>query len=239
MNNLNIFIICNKQKEQKRYSHCQEQISKHLSNFNVKINYYYHIWADEITDEIYKKYCKTDKSMIKHGRSMKTNPLTKGEVSLVLNNVFCLKKILKEYKEGYFLILESDFFLNDNFYINLEKLVEYIKDINLNFDVINVGGGNRNYIKKKKLNKIINIIKVNDELNLIQTDINCCAEGLIWNINSIKRFINHFEKETDINGPWDTILDTIEYEFKLYWTSNPFLYGLSHIDKKNFKSEIH
>ena len=68
---------------------------------------------------------------------------------------------------------------------------------------------------------------------------NCCTEGVIWNVNSIKRFINYFEKETDINGPWDTILDTIGYKFKLYWTSFPFLHGLSLTDEKNFKSEIH
>ena len=238
MNNLNIFIICNKYKEQKRYLHCLEQVRKHLDNYNVKINYYYHIWADEITDDIYKKYCKTDKSMIRHGRSMKTNPLTKGEVSLVLNNVFCLKKILKEYKEGYFLILESDYFLFDNFYENLEKIINFIQDSNLEFDIINVGTGFRGYIKKKKLNKVTNTIKIDEELSLIQTNLNCGAEGLLWNIESIKKFIQNFEKESDINGPWDTILDVLEYEFKLFWSSFPFLHGLSVTDE-NFKSEIH
>lgn len=238
MNNLNIFIICNKQKEQKRFLHSEEQISKHLSKFNVKINYYYHIWADEITDDIYKKYCKTDKSMIKHGRNMKIKPLTKGEVSLVLNNVFCLKKILKEFKEGYFLVIESDFFLFDNFYKNLEKVVNFIQLRNLNFDIINIGKGFRQYIKKKELNKIIKTVKIDEELSLVKTNINCGAEGLLWNIQSVKKFIQNFEKDNDVNGPWDTILDTIEYEFQLYWTSFPFLHGLSVTDK-NFKSEIH
>ena len=238
MNNLNIFIICNKQKEPKRFLHSEEQISRHLSNFNIKINYYYHIWADEITDDIYKKYCKTDKSMIKHGRNMKIKPLTKGEVSLVLNNVFCLKKILKEFKEGYFLVIESDFFLFDNFYKNLEKVVNFIQLRNLNFDIINIGKGFREYIKKKELNKIVKTVKIDEELSLIKTNINCGAEGLLWNIQSAKKFIQNFEKDNDVNGPWDTILDTIEYEFKLYWTSFPFLHGLSVTDK-NFKSEIH
>tara|TARA_B100000674_G_scaffold207823_1_gene169963 strand:+ start:910 stop:1626 length:717 start_codon:yes stop_codon:yes gene_type:complete len=238
MNNLNIFIICNKHREKNRYTHSQEQISKHLSNFNIKINYYYHIWADEITDDIYKKYCKTDKSMIKHGRNMKINPLTKGEVSLVLNNVNCLKKILKEYKEGYFLILESDFFLFDNFYKNLEKIINFIQTSNLKFDIVNIGKGFREYIKKKNLNKIINTIKIDKELSLIKTNLNCGAEGLLWKIESIKKFIQNFEEENDINGPWDTILDTLEYNFCIYWSSFPFLHGLSVTDK-NFKSEIH
>ena len=218
MDKLKIFIICNKEFEKERYENSIQQLKK-ISKTNIEIEYFNYIWGHEITDNIYKKYCKTDKSMCKHGRLMNIKPLTNGEVSLVLNHIECLKNIRKMYKNdynGYFLILESDFILSDNFENNINDLLTFIYNQKLNFDIINIGKGFRPEHQRTFITD--ESFKINNNMDIKIATINCCTEAVLWNINSIIKFLNYFEKEEDVNGPWDTILDTNTInDWKLFW----------------------
>ena len=176
--------------------------------------------------------------MWKHGRKMINHPLTNGEVSLVLNNIELLRKIKEKYTTGYFLILESDFELLNNFFDDINAILNYINDSNLKFDIINVGTGFRKNMIKDGF-KYEEEIEINQNLKLQLYSNNCQAEALIWNIDSINKFLEYFDKDLDINGPWDTILDNLK---KIYWSSIPSVRGLSVIYPYNvdrFKSTIH
>ena len=159
------YIICNKDKEDFRFKKLLFQIQQldiNLPNYEI-FNF---IWGDEITDEIRNKYCKTDYSMKYHGRNLINNPLTNGEISLFLNYIECLRKIRREFKEGNFLILESDVIFSNEFNHFFKKIVESLPKLN-NWDIINIGCGSRNYLKRfnypKTIPFIINNIKFHNE----------------------------------------------------------------------------
>ena len=45
--------------------------------------------------------------------------------------------------------------------------------------------------------------------------------SMIWNYNSINKFITYFKSNNDINGPFDTVLDVFSLEndnFNIYWS---------------------
>ncbi len=171
-----------------------------------------------------------------HGRKKSVKPLTKGEVSLCLNNIECLKKIKATYNNGYFLILESDFIFNDNFEENIIILCDYLKNNNVNFDIINIGTGFRDQMTHllKKNQPLI----INEKIKLYEEKHNCCTEGILWNYNSITKFVNYFNKSEDINGPWDTILDELHrfIDWKIIMLDPPIVKQGSIIGL--FKSEL-
>lgn len=233
---INIFIICNKSKENDRIQNIENQI-KNLDNNIFNINFYNFIWFDEIDENIVNKYCKTDNSMKYHGREKNIKPLTKGEISLVLNNINCLKYIKDNFNNGNFIILESDFLFINNFDKNIIKLMNYINNID-NWDIINIGTGFRSEMEheiRKSDCIIFENIKFYKEIK------NCCTEGIIWNYNSINKFLNYFNIEEDINGPWDTMLDLlsiyINNSWNIYWSEPAFVSQGSILGM--FNSKIH
>lgn len=204
---LSIYIICNKTKETDRLKSIEKQLKKIINKKYFKINFYFYLWKDEINDNHIKHYCKTDNSMRYHGRTKSVKPLTKGELSLCMNHIECLKKIKDTYEDGYFLILESDFLFNSDFEENIIILCDYLKNNNVNFDIINIGTGFRKEMAHElKKNKPLII---NEKLKLYEEKKNSCTEGILWNYNSITKFLSYFNKFEDINGPWDTILDEL------------------------------
>ena len=236
---LSIYIICNKIKEKDRFQSIETQLEKIKNKNSFEINFYSYLWGDELNDNHYNHYCKTDNSMKYHGRKKNVKPLTKGELSLSLNNIECLKKIKQTYKEGYFLILESDFLFNSDFEENIIMLCDYLKNNNVNFDVINIGTGFRKeMIHELKKNEPLTI---NEKLKLYEERRNCCTEGILWNYNSITKFLSYFNKFEDINGPWDTILDElhrfVDFPWKIIMLDPPIVDQGS--IKGLFKSKIH
>ena len=220
MNNINkkleltISIICNKKEEPERFKNGQIQINKLIKEsekiLKININWFFYIWKDEITEDIRKKYCKTDNSMRNHNRFMKTYPLYTGEISLVLNHVNCLKKIRELYTNHYHLILESDFILDENFLEKMNSLLNFIHNNNINFNIINIGQGLRPFHKPKLLGETL---KIDDNFRIEKVKDNSCSEAILWNIDSINRFLQYFDIEEDINGPWDVLLDELKNTF--------------------------
>lgn len=208
------FVLCNKEKESDRYNNLLKEFNK----VNLNHEYFTYIWKDEINNEIRNKYTKTDYSMAFHGRSMKNKPLTNGEISLVLNYIECLKYIKNNYNDGLFLIVESDIFFKTDFSVNLNKILQSIKDLDT-WDIINVGQGANQIPTGRK--QLLNNIEFYKE------PINRFAEGIIWNYNSICKFLDYFMKNEDINGPIDTIMDVYSEHiknFNIYWTIPSIIY---------------
>ena len=74
--------------------------------------------------------------------------------------------------------------MNDNFSLDLDKLLYYLNTKNINFDIINIGEGFREtmldtYFLKNDTHEF------DKNLKLRRSKRNSCAEGIIWNINSI------------------------------------------------------
>ena len=63
MDKLKIFIICNKILEKDRYNHSIEQLKK-ISKNKIEIEYFSHIWAKDITNDIYNKYSEFFKVLV-------------------------------------------------------------------------------------------------------------------------------------------------------------------------------
>ena len=234
------FIICNPIKERFRYFNLVKQIKENSINFH-KCQIFNYIWGDQITPEVRSKYCKSDYSMRFHNRNMKQNPLTNGEISLFINHIECLRKIRKEYTSGNFLILESDVIFCKDFNFYFEKVLDSCKNIN-DWDIINIGYGTRYFLIKKKGYPKSEPIILND-LKFYKEDINCCIEGLIWNYKSICKFLDYFEKDEDIDSPFDTKIDIysqIKKEFNIYWCCPCLVKQGSMLTKSSlFKSTIH
>lgn len=213
------FVIINKEKEQHRYKNFLTQIeNKNLHDF-LNIHYFNHCWKNDITPEIRKKYCKSDWTMKKHGRNMIDKPLTNGEISLFLNSIECLKNIRSKYNNGYFLILESDVILKKEFCKNrLYEIINNIKNIQ-DLDILNIGTGPEDYFIHHGYPKTPPIIINKDKY--YKENINKCTEGIIWKYSSICKFLDYFEKDECIDGPWDTKMDVLSTYiggFNIYWS---------------------
>lgn len=232
MNFNKTFVLCNKNKEPDRYLHLINQFGKVGFNNYELFNY---IWGDEITADIRNKYCKSDYTMKLHGRRMIDKPLSNGEISLFLNYIECLKKIRKDYTEGLFIIMESDVIFEKDFNNYFDKLISSIKELQ-NWDIINIGNtkpwmNKTNYYHNKPF--IIN------EIYFYREKINRCAEAIVWNYDSVCKFLEYFEEKEDIDGPIDTKMDVFsEYigKFNIYWNEPTFITQGSHLNM--FKSSL-
>lgn len=218
---LKTIIICNKKKEPERYNFLIKQINILGLNSFLDIHFLENIiWKDDITELMIKQLCKTDKSMIKHNRSMKIKPLSKGEISLFLNYINCLQYIFNNFNENC-LTLESDVVFKKNIRKKIEKITNNSRQLH-SWDIINVGEGQQDYMKKQGYPKTIP--QIIDNYNFYKENINRCTEGLYWNYNSIKKILVNFEKEKDINGPIDTYLDVysdnLNNNFNIYWSED-------------------
>lgn len=236
-NKIETFVIMSKENEQERYNIFLKQVSQYKLQEFLNIHYFNHCWKTDITEEIRKKYCKSDWTMRKHGRNMKDKPLTNGEISLFLNHIECLKKIRKEYSYGNFIIFESDALFTQNF--TVKKITKTLNDINLikELDILNIGEGLPRYFIIKGYPKSNPIIINNSKY--YKENLNRCSEAIIWKYTSICKFLDYFEKQTDIDGPIDTKMDVLSTYiggFNIFWPEEYMVRQGSNL--KLFKSHL-
>ena len=213
------YIILNKKYEKERYVFLNKQVDKFNLSKCLDIKFLENLtWKSEITEEFLQKHCTDDYVMKKHGRSMKKKPLSKGEVSLFVNYITILENIVKnECDEKYVLILESDVIFKNNFENNLKKILEKLDNLS-DLDILNVGEGSENWVKRHGYPKTKPVIVNN--YKFYKENVNKWAEGIIWKVSSIKKFLNYYNKTKIIDGPIDTKMDIFAKEsknFNLYW----------------------
>lgn len=211
----NFFIICNKEIEKDRLANLEKIIKDSNINQN-KVNYFCKYWSNDIEN------FKNNNQMIYDNNLFKN--LNNAEISLFINHIEILKKIKSEYNTGNFLILESDIYVYPGMQFNDETINEIITiSSNLDkWDIINIGGScfdifcSQGYPKSKPIK--INNINYHNEDRLI------CIEALIWNYNSICKFLDLFEKynikrNNIISDPIDVVLDNLCYSklLNVYW----------------------
>lgn len=194
-----------------------ESLQKSINNLQLKdYTLFTHIWGNNITPAIRAELCKSDKSMKYHGRSMISNPLSNGEISLFINHVECLRKICSTYTEGLFLIFESDIFFHTNFITKIQEVIALGSTVD--WDIINIGEGN-GYDKPHG--------HIKPHLAIYPEKRNRCAEGILWTYKGIRKFLEYYDKTLDIDGPYDTKIDVFsEYvgDFNIYWAHPALVY---------------
>ena len=211
-----IFIICNKDKETERLKNLEKIIDNSKIDRN-NIDFFCKYWSDDIIKN------KNKDNLTEYDNNIFQN-LNNAEISLFINHIEILKKIKKNYNSGYFLILESDIFVYPDMEFNYKKINEICDNSNKldKWDIINIGGsctdifGSQGYPKSKPI--------VNKKDKYYKEDRLICIEALIWNYNSICKFLDLFEKynlknNNQITEPIDVILDNLcqSKDLNLYW----------------------
>jgi hypothetical protein len=216
------FIISSPLYEQSRY----EKMKIVFKDYNAE--FICPTYKQTITDEIMSRYLKDDLTLKLYNR-----PLLKSEMSLFLNHVSILKHIEKKYKDGIFLVFESDAYpLDLTFFNDFIQLIETKRDKNNEYlwDMISIGLPYSeliyNYWWKEDLTTNC------DKIRLIRKKITRCTDSLIWSYTGIEKFLNLLKVENENYClPIDTYFNDIickHENFKLYWSSVAFFSQETH-----------
>ena len=211
-----IFIICNKDKETERLKNLEKIIDNSKIDRN-NIDFFCKYWSDDIIKN------KNKDGLSEYDNNIFQN-LNNAEISLFINHIEILKKIKKDYNSGYFLILESDIFVYPGMEFNYQKINEICDNSNKldKWDIINIGGSCTDIFRSQGYPKSKPIINKKDKY--YKEDRLICIEALIWNYNSICKFLDLFKKynlknNNQITEPIDVILDNLcqSKDLNLYW----------------------
>ena len=194
------------------------------------IKYICPTYKHTITKDLYDKHIKSQLMLsIRNGKLIKN-----AELSIFLNYKATLQYIVDNYKDGFFLILESDILLgkhNDK----LNNFLDQVKD--KQWDAINLGievpdllqqsplllhpTGFRNnsnynidlmrYYREVVTNTgkncgIEDITKENDEFRLIRMFRSRCMDSILWKYDAAKQFLDFMNTETNYGVPLDYYL---------------------------------
>lgn len=210
------FIICNKDKETERLKNLEKIIDNSKIEKN-KIEFFCKCWSDDVIKN------KNKDGLSEYDNNIFKN-LNNAEISLFINHIEILKKIKNDYNSGNFVIFESDIYVHPGWNFNnkhFNEIIEFSDNLN-NWDIINVGRSCIDVFRSKGYPKSNPIINQNDKY--YKEDRLICIEALIWNYNSICKFLKLFEeynKERNniITEPIDVILDNlcVSKKLNLYW----------------------
>jgi hypothetical protein len=189
-----------------------------------------------ITDEIYNKNVK--KQLFNNLHEHRN--LKKSELSLFLNYKTILEDIKKNYKDGLFLIFESDVMIGKE--INeFNNFLDFINTKKNEFDLIHIGKydnrvwnnpnfeGQIGYLERIKYNNgiyIEDITNLNDKFRLSRKYYTRCTDSFIWTYNGIVKFLDYMNnKETNYGISFDYYIShffEVNNNFKHYWSDKEF-----------------
>ena len=219
---------------------------EHLKINKDYVTYISPTYKHTITSEQYNKH--TNNQIV---RKLRNSNMSKGELSLFLNYKATLEHIEKNYKDGLFLIFESDVILGND--VNkLNNFLEFIKD--KEFDLIHLGQfdnsifmspvlhnfntGYRNNFEKysnqleyyvnnntKTTNYIEDITNINDKFRVARKFHTRCTDSFLWKYEAVVKFLNFMKSFEDYSCPFDYYMCNFfekNINFKHYWSVNEF-----------------
>lgn len=225
-----IHCVSNPKFEPERYGMLKNLFNSQNIN-SCFINYISPTYKHTITEEIYNKHVKEQLVL-----NLRNTKLKKSELSLFLNYKANLEHIVKNYKDGLFLIFESDAMLGKD----IEKLNDFLNNIkNKKWDLIHIGMSDKriwetpNFIestgyKDRKFHEI-NIEDITNEketFRLSRKFYTRCTDSFLWRYDSVVKFLNWLNN-TDINYgiPFDYYMCNFfekNINFKHYWSEDEF-----------------
>jgi hypothetical protein len=202
--------IVNEEIEPDRYFRINEELKKNsVQSFMIEhsLPTYFNTLENL---KLYKKI-KVDNTIYLQTNEKK---LSLREISIFLNFYIIFKRILGYYKEGLFMILESDIICKENFNL-IYKLLSRL-DLTFN-DCISFGSGCNI--------DIINRTIIENNIELYKNQETRCMDSLIFSIQGIQKFVDYIESKiftTGIDNPIDYFMNDFlksSSSFNMYWTS--------------------
>jgi len=246
-----IYCINNTIFESKRHDMLKSLFFKNNISSD-KVKYICPTYKYTIDKNTYNKF--TSNQVVRHLRHFDMLP---GELSLFLNYRAVLEDIEKNYKDGLFLIFESDVMEGKDI-SNLNKFINFIKD--KNFDLIHLGmydsqimnkvlnnqfptgyrnSNNYNRNLLEYINKNINtegfiedITNKDDEFRVIRKFNTRCTDSFLWKYSAIIKFLNFMRNFEDYSSPFDYYMCNFfekNLDFKHYWSVDEFFIQGSNI----------
>ena len=240
-------IISNEKFEPERYK-SMNKLMKRIKVDNDFVKYIAPTYKHTIKEDTYNYHCSPQLVL----RMRPNGPiLKKAELSIILNFKKNFEYIIKNYKEGIFLMFESDVMISKD----IDKLQLFLNDIkDKEWDSIHIGmfqeniydypvtkwiTGYRNYneelpldliqfLNKNCKNKkyIEDITDEKSEFRLIRKYHPRCMDSFIWKYDGIVKYLNFLNKmEENFSCPADYLfIHFLEnnIDFKHYWSINEF-----------------
>jgi hypothetical protein len=240
-----IFCVSNPEFEPDRYKMLID-LFKNQNIDDCYVKYISPTYKHTITEKIYNLNVKEQLVTL-----MRREPIKKSELSLFLNYKANLEYIVKNYKDGMFLIFESDVMLGSD----IKMFNEFLYDIkDKNWDLIHIGifstntfdnpllqgiTGYRNnnnynynllkYISSNTNNNKIYIEDITNEENKFRLSRKFhtrCTDSFLWKYDAVVEFLNYMNNiETNYGSPFDYYLINFfenNINFKHYWSQNEF-----------------
>jgi len=247
-------ICCINNPEFEPERHCMLKTLFHNLNVNDDcVKYISPTYKTTITENIYNKYTKNQ--LVRH---LRHSNMGLGELSLFLNYRATLEDIEKNYKDGIFLIFESDVMVSkdcDKF----NRFIEFIRD--KEFDLIHLGlfdsgvfkvsltddfiTGYRLYNERlnddvldysNKFTKenvyIEDLTNEENEFRIIRKFYTRCTDSFLWKYSGIVKFLKFMRTFEDYSCPFDYYMCNFfekNLNFKHYWSVNEFFKQASNL----------
>jgi len=240
-----IYCINNPIYEPERNKLLKNMFLKH----NISSDYIKYIsptYKHTIDEETYNKY--TSNQLVRH---LRNSNMSYAELSLFLNYRAVLEDIEKNYKDGLFLIFESDV-MESNEISKFNEFINFIKD--KEFDLIHLGFCDHNvfnisltvsfitgyrlhneklnddviaYEKKLTTTKIYieDITDENDIFRVVRKFYTRCTDTFLWKYDGIVKFLNFMRNFEDYSAPFDYYMCNCfekNLHLKHYWSANEF-----------------
>lgn len=250
-----INIISNSEFELERYNMMQK-LMKDLKINNDYVEYIAPTYRHTIKDDVYNYHTSPQFVLRMRPNGPK---LKKSELSLILNIKKNLENIVKNYKEGIFILFESDVMVSND----IDKFGDFLNEIkDKDWDCIHIGysregaifntpvtswiTGYRNYnepfpesltkyIQQNRTGKYIEDNRRNDDkYRLIRKFHTRCTDSLLWTYKGIVKYLNFINKmERNLSCPADYLLIHFlenNINFKHYWSVNEFFKQASNLN---------
>ena len=224
-----IYSITNEIYEPINYNSLELILKNKLNLKENNIKYICPTYKNNLSLELFNKYYKSPYN----GNKFLSREIKKSELSLIINYKSILEDIIKNYKDGLFIIFESDIKLNKDINI-LNDFISVISNIK-GWDFIHIGEHNNEIFKNPSINLFNNfhnnlsfiedITDINSKYRLIRKLHTRCTDCIIWKYEAIKNFLNYMNNNNNYNLPLDYYI--IKYletntDIKHYWSLNNF-----------------
>ena len=227
-----IYIISSPDFEPDRY---QQLISLFYQEFKFSsdnVSFICPTYKHTISDNIMSQYVTNNNI-----QELRPTPMKKSEVSLFLNYKAVLEKIQRTYKDGTFLILESDAILGKD----IHQFNDFINTIqNRQWDLIHIGmydsriWGSPNFHSGTGYSERIfynndmfieDITSSHETFRLSRKFYTRCTDSFLWSYRGIELFLNYMNVENKYVVPFDYYMCNFfekNTHFKHYWSENEF-----------------
>ena len=232
-----IYCITNEIFETERYN----RIKKMLNDNNFRhenITFLCKTYKHTISDEVYKNNIYKELTIC-----MRSTPTNKAELSLTLNFKEIFNDIIKNYKDGLFLILESDVIIQDEIEENFFNNIKSKK-----WDCLSLGWSTNEDLYNRHYNEhptsyreFLNSEKYIEEINNDTNDRNImlrkfhtrCTDSLLFTYDGIKKILNYMTNlDKNVGIPFDYYLSNFletDLNFKFYWSIKAYFNQLSNM----------